>query len=469
MARDTTLDERTNLAGGIAERQRLYFRTGATRDVGFRKQQLNILKAAIRAREQDTIEALKQDLGRAALESFTSEIGVLYHEIDVALKHLRAWAKPERVKTPLVLFAARSWICKEPYGSALIIAPWNYPFHLALAPLIAAIAAGNCAVVKPSEAAPKTAAVIAELIGACFDPAYVAAVTGGVDETTQLLEQRFDTIFFTGGGHVGRIVYAAAAKNLTPVTLELGGKNPCIVTADADLDVAARRIAWGKFVNAGQTCIAPDYVLVHASVRQALVIRLKTAIAKFYGRDPKQSPDYGRIVNDPHFQRLSVLLGDGDIIAGGQTDPSTRYIAPTLIGAVGFDSPIMRDEIFGPILPIIPYDDLEQTIATLATLPKPLAVYFFSADRAAKDDVLQRLSAGGIAINDTFAQLINFNLPFGGIGDSGTGAYHGKTGFDTFSHAKSIVERATWIDPKLKYPPYRMPLFMMRLLMRFLL
>ncbi|MGV8939003.1 MAG: aldehyde dehydrogenase [Allorhizobium sp.] len=469
MANDAVQSDRNNHTSGIAERQRTYFRTGATRDLGFRKQKLIILKAAIRAREQSIIEALKQDLGRAAIESFTSEIGVLYHEIDVALKHLRTWARPERVKTPLVLFPAKSWIRREPYGAALIIAPWNYPFHLALAPLIAAIAAGNCAVIKPSEAAPKTAAVIAELIGACFDPAYVVAMQGGVAETSQLLEQRFDTIFFTGGGHVGRIVYAAAAKNLTPVTLELGGKNPCIVTADADLDVAARRIAWGKFVNAGQTCIAPDFVLVHASVRQALVIRLKAAIAKFYGRDPKESPDYGRIINDHHFQRLSVLLGDGEIIAGGQTETATRYIAPTLIGAVGFDSPIMRDEIFGPILPIIPYDDLERTFEALETLPKPLALYLFSADRAAKDNVLQRLSAGGIAINDTFAQLLNFNLPFGGVGDSGTGAYHGKTGFDTFSHAKSIVERSTWLDPRLKYPPYRMPLFMMRLLMRFLL
>ena len=348
---------------------------------------------------------------------------------------------------------------------ALVIAPWNYPFQLAVSPLIGALAAGNCAVVKPSEVAPNTSRLIADMIGNEFDPGYLAAVEGGVEETKALLEQRFDYIFFTGGTRVGKIVMAAATRHLTPVTLELGGKNPCIVDASADLDKAARRIAWGKFVNAGQTCIAPDFVLVEKSIKAVLLARLAAAIESFYGADPKTSPDFGRIVNDHHFERLRALMGDGKVVAGGKTDAAQRYIAPTIVEGVSWDHAIMQEEIFGPILPVLDFDDLETVMRTLEVKPKPLALYFFSENRDRQEQVLRRLSSGGACINDTFAQLLNLRLPFGGVGDSGMGAYHGKAGFETFSHSKSVVKRSTWADPGIKYPPYTTPLAVLRRVM----
>jgi acyl-CoA reductase-like NAD-dependent aldehyde dehydrogenase len=303
------------------------------------------------------------------------------------------------------------------------------------------------------------------MIGNAFDPGYLSGVEGGVEETKVLLEQRFDYIFFTGGTRVGRIVMAAAARHLTPVTLELGGKNPCIVDASADLDKAARRIAWGKFVNAGQTCIAPDFVLAEKSIKPALLARLAATIECFYGTDPKTSPDFGRIVNDHHFERLRALMGGGKIVVGGKTDAAQRYIAPTIVEGVSWDHAIMQEEIFGPILPVLEFDDLETVMAALEVKPKPLALYFFSQNRDRQEQVLRRLSSGGACINDTFAQLLNLRLPFGGVGDSGMGSYHGKAGFDTFSHSKSVVKRSTWVDPGLKYPPYRTPLAVLRRVM----
>jgi len=453
----------------VADRQRSYFRTGATLALSFRLEQLGKLRDAIASREAAILEAVKQDLGRPAEEAYTSEIGIVRAEIDVARKRLAAWARPRKVRTPLLLFPAASRIHTEPYGSVLIIAPWNYPFQLAIAPLVGALAAGNCAVLKPAEAAPHTSRLVAEMIGATFDPDYVAAVEGGAAETRALLEERFDYLFFTGGTQVGRIVMSAAAQHLTPVTLELGGKNPCIVDRDADLEVAARRIAWGKFINAGQTCIAPDFVLAHKAVKPALLEHLVAAIGKFFGPDPMASPDYGRIVNERHFDRLAALLRDGKAVVGGQSARPQRYLAPTILDGVSWDAAVMQDEIFGPILPVLEFEDLDAAIATLQARPKPLALYCFSRDRARQDEILRRVPSGGACINDTLGQYLNFRLPFGGVGESGMGAYHGKAGFDTFSHRKGVVRRATWADPGVRYPPYRTPLAVLRRVISFLL
>lgn len=452
-------------AADVAEAQRAFFRRGLTREIDFRARQLRTLRNAIVQREGDILQVLKRDLGRPMAESYTSEIAIVLHEIDFALRNLAAWAKPRKVRTPLMLFPGSSWVYPEPYGSALVIAPWNYPFQLAVSPLIGAVAAGNCVVVKPSEATPHTSRLIADMIGNVFDPGYLAVAEGGVEEAKALLEQRFDYIFFTGGTHVGKVVMAAAARHLTPVTLELGGKNPCIVDASADLDKAARRIAWGKFVNAGQTCIAPDFALAEKSIKPALLARLAAAIESFYSPDPKTSPDFGRIVNEQHFERLRALMGDGDIVVGGRIDAGQRYIAPTIIDGVSWDHAIMQEEIFGPILPVLGFDDLEAVLTALEVKPKPLALYVFSEDRYRQEQVLRRVSSGGACINDTFAQLLNLRLPFGGVGDSGMGSYHGKAGFETFSHSKSVVKRSTWWDPGIKYPPYRTPLAVLRRVM----
>jgi acyl-CoA reductase-like NAD-dependent aldehyde dehydrogenase len=452
----------------LPDSQRAFFRTGATRDLEFRKAQLARLRAAIVAREAAILDALKQDLGRPAEEAYTSEIGIVLHEIDVARKGVAGWARPRRVRTPPALFPATSRVQPEPYGRVLIIAPWNYPFQLAIAPLAAAIAAGNCAVVKPSEAARHTSRLVAALIGETFDPQYVAAVEGGVAQTQALLAERFDYIFFTGAAHVGRSVMAAAAKHLTPVTLELGGKNPCIVEPDADLAVAARRIAWGKFVNAGQTCIAPDFVLAHKAIRPALVERLVAALEASYGKDPLKSPDYGRVIDERHFDRLAALMRDGAVAVGGQSDRAQRYIAPTVLTDVSWDSPAMQDEIFGPILPVLEYEDLEAALQRLQGWPTPL-VYCFTSSRETEQKVLDRLPSGGACINDAFGHFLNLRLPFGGRGESGMGAYHGKAGFDTFSHRRSVVRRATWLDPGVRYPPYKTPLAVLRRIISFLL
>ena len=452
---------------GLADRQRGYFRTGASQEITFRRQQLLALRDAVVSCESSILQALKEDLGRPPAETYTSEIGVVLHEIDFALRHLRSWSRPRRVRTPLILFPGSSWVYPEPYGSVLIIAPWNYPFQLAISPLVGALAAGNCAVVKPSEQAPQTSRVIAEMIAGAFDPGYLTVVQGGAEETQALLAQRFDYILFTGGAKVGKIVMAAAARHLTPVTLELGGKNPCLVDADADLDKAARRITWGKFFNAGQTCIAPDFVLAHASIKADLLTRLTATIQTFYGEDPKLSTDYGRIVNDRQFERLAALLDGGTIVTGGETDPAERYIAPTVVDGITWDHPLMQEEIFGPILPVLTFEDLDAAIEVLQARPKPLALYVFCEDQSRQDRVLRRLPSGGSCVNDTFAQILNLRLPFGGVGESGMGAYHGKAGFDTFTHDRGVVKRGTWADPGFKYPPHRTPLAMLRRVMRF--
>ncbi|MCI5077401.1 aldehyde dehydrogenase [Oricola sp.] len=445
-------------AEGIAERQRRLFRTDATRSLEFRKRQLRALRQCLVDNEADILDALKRDLGRPPAEAYTSDIGIVLIEIDMALKHLARWARPKRVRTPWLLLPGSSRLVSEPFGSALVIGPWNYPLNLVLAPAVAALAAGNCVVIKPSELAPATSAVMARMIGAAFDPDVLAVIEGGVEPTQALLAQDFDYVFFTGGTRIGKIVMAAAAEHLTPVTLELGGKNPCIVAADADMKVAARRIAWGKFFNAGQTCIAPDFVLVERAAQSQLTEALKAAITEFYGEDPAASADYARIVNERHFDRLAGFLGRGRVVAGGQTDRASRYIAPTVIADVSWDDPVMADEIFGPVLPVIACDDLAAEAAALRERPKPLALYVFSSDTKWADGIVGTLSSGGAAVNDVFAQMLNMDLPFGGVGASGMGAYHGKSGFDTFSHHRAVVRRATWFDPKLRYPPYTLPL-----------
>lgn len=438
----------------LLEQQRKLFATGTTKKLDFRLAQLQRLKQAIQHSEPKIINALKSDLNKPELESFF-EVGLgVIQEINYTLKQLKSWIKPQKVKTPIDQFPASAKIYSEPLGVVLIIGPWNYPFSLMMSPLVGAIAAGNCAVLKPSEIAPHTSAIVAEIITKTFDPNYITVFEGGVETSLHLLAEKFDHIFFTGGAKVGKIIMEAAAKHLTPVTLELGGKSPCIVEADINLETTAKRITWGKFLNSGQTCIAPDYLLVNREIKSDLIVSLKKCIQEFYGTDPATSPDYPRIISHQHFQRLSSLLQTGNIIIGGQTHPETRYIAPTLIENVSLDSPIMQEEIFGPILPIVEYNDLEEAITLVNSRPKPLALYLFSQDKAKQNRVLQATSSGGVCINDTVVHFSLRDLPFGGVGDSGMGCYHGKASFDTFSHKKSVLKKSFILDLDWRYAPY---------------
>jgi aldehyde dehydrogenase (NAD+) len=405
-------------------------------------------------REAKLLDALAADLGKPRLEGWASDIGIVVSEIDYALRHLGSWTKPERVRIPLAQRPERATVRPEPYGVALVIAPWNYPIHLLLLPMVGAIAAGNAVVGKPSEVAARTAATLARVVPEYLDPESVAVVEGGVSETQALLDERFDYMFYTGNGRVGRIVMAAAAEHLTPVTLELGGKSPTIVDASANVEVAARRIAFGKFLNAGQTCVAPDYVLVTRAREQELVQQLGRVVREFYGPDPAASSDYARIVNDAHFQRLDQLLEGVTPAIGGETNATDRYIAPTVLRDVAPASAVMEEEIFGPILPVLAVADVDEAIRFVNDRDRPLALYVFAESEVVQQRVLERISAGGVCINATVLHVAVPSLPFGGVGASGMGAYHGKTGFDTFSHRKSVLTRPTRIDPKLGYPPY---------------
>ncbi|WP_188622222.1 aldehyde dehydrogenase [Caldalkalibacillus thermarum] len=425
---------------------------GKTKDLNFRLEALQRLRQAIASREQDLLTALKADLNKPELEAYATEIGIILSEIRFVLKRLKSWVKPRRVKTPVTLLGARSYIYPEPYGVTLIISPWNYPLQLAVSPLIGAIAAGNCAVVKPSELTPHTSAVLAELIGDIFPENYVAVVQGGADVSTALLQEKWDYIFFTGGAHIGKKVMEAASKHLTPVTLELGGKSPCFVHRDANLDLAAKRIVWGKFLNAGQTCVAPDYVYVHYEIKEDLIGRIKTYIAQFYGEDAIQNGRYTRIVNQKHFDRLTALLDSGTIRIGGKANRDKLTIEPTVLDEVSWDDPVMQEEIFGPILPILDYQDLDQALETVRIRSKPLALYVFSESKTVQDKLIRHLSFGGGCVNDTILHVASPYLPFGGVGESGMGAYHGKRSFDTFSHEKSIVKQTTLFDLPFRYP-----------------
>lgn len=430
------------------------FASGRTRPADWRLEQLGRLRALLSENVDALERALAADLRKPDPEGYATEIGFAIGEIDVARKELRRWLKPRRLSTPMKIQPGRSWVVPEPLGVVLIIAPWNYPVQLALGPLVAAIAAGNAALVKPSEVTPHVSAALAELLPRYLDPACFAVVEGGVAETQALLAERWDHIFYTGNGRVGRIVMAAAAKHLTPVTLELGGKSPCLVDAECDLDVAARRIVWGKFLNCGQTCVAPDYILVHASRENELIERMVHHLRAFYGEDPQRSPDLGRIVNEQHVDRLAKLLESGTVVVGGQVDRADRYVAPTILRDVAPDSPVMQDEIFGPILPVLAVASIDAAIDFVNARPKPLALYLFSTRQAVKDAVVERTSAGGVCINATLWHLSNPSLPFGGVGESGMGAYHGRSGFDALSHRKAVLEKSTRIDPSVGYPPY---------------
>ena len=428
-----------------------------TRPIEWRYEQLDALAAMLREHADRFTAALASDLGKSPTEVWTTEIGFSLNDIEHQRKHLADWAKPRKVRTPLTFQPGRSRIVPQPKGVALVIAPWNYPLQLLLAPMAAAIAAGNAIVAKPSELAPETSAALVELCGRHLDDRTIKVVSGGVDESTALLEQRFDHIFFTGGTRVGKIVMRAAAEHLTPVTLELGGKSPAIIAADTDVTVAARRLVWGKYTNAGQTCIAPDYLLVERQVRDRLLDALAATITEFYGIDPQRSDDYGRIVSAGHVDRLAELLSDersGRHHVGGVVDAADRYIAPTVLVDPDPAAPIMQEEIFGPLLPVISVDTIEEAIDFVNHRPKPLALYVFSSDDDTVGAVVDRTSSGGAGVNNTLLHIGPPELPFGGVGPSGIGAYHGQVGFDTFSHLRSVYERKVRPDPPLLYPPY---------------
>ena len=445
-----TVDAIPALVDGI----RRTFDARVTRPLSWRKRQLERMIALLEENEAELSAALATDLGKPAVEGFVTDIAFVIGEVKLMLKNLRRWNRPERVRTPIVAMPASSKRIPEPLGVVLVIAPWNYPIQLLLVPAAGAIAAGNTVVMKPSEVSSATSAALARLVPKYLDPSAIALVEGGVPETTALLAQRFDHIFYTGNGTVGRVVMRAAAEHLTPVTLELGGKSPTIVHASADLDVAARRIAWGKWLNAGQTCVAPDYVLVEKSVETALVDRIRRVIGEFYGDDPKISGSYGRIVSERHFDRLSGLMNGGRVVIGGDTDRNDRYIAPTVITDVDLESPLMNEEIFGPLLPIVPVNSVREAISFVTARPHPLALYVFAEKKSVIDDVLERTTAGGVTVNGTLMHLTSPNLPFGGVGESGMGAYHGEAGVRIFQHRKPVLSRSTKVDPSLAYPPY---------------
>jgi aldehyde dehydrogenase (NAD+) len=438
----------------VASRLRATFATGVTRPLAWRRTQLERMIALLEDNETEVLAALAADLGKPRAEGFITDIAFVTSEIKLMLKNLKKWNAPERVPTPLVTMPAKSKMMPEPLGVVLVIAPWNYPVQLLLVPAAGAIAAGNTVVMKPSEVSSATSALLARLVPQYLDRDAVAIVEGGVPETTTLLEQRFDHIFYTGNGTVGRIVMTAAAKHLTPVTLELGGKSPVIVDASANIEVTARRIAWGKWLNAGQTCVAPDYVLVHRSKKAELIDALGKSIHDFYGDDPRSSDSYGRIVSPRHFDRLKTMLATGTVVIGGDTDATQRYIAPTVLTDVSPDTALMTEEIFGPLLPIIEIDSVEQAVQFITARPHPLALYVFAENRGVVGRVLEATTSGGVTVNGTLLHLTSPHLPFGGIGESGMGGYHGKSGVRLFQHMKPVLMRGTKIDPSIAYPPY---------------
>ncbi len=440
--------------GDLVAGLRRGFESDRTRTLEWRDAQLAALARMLEEHESDWLDALRDDLGKAPMEGWMTELSYVTGEVAHCRRKLKSWMKPRKVGTPAFAMPGRSWVQPEPLGVVLVMSAWNYPLQIALAPLAAAIAAGNCAVIKPSELAPATSALLAQHVPAYLDRDCFAVVEGAVEESTALLRERFDHIIYTGGGAVGRIVMGAAAKHLTPVTLELGGKSPCIVLPDANLEVAARRIAWGRFMNAGQTCVAPDYVLTDAATEAKLVPLIAEALEGMFGEDPQHSDSYGRIVNRRHFDRLAALLTSGEIAIGGRTDADDRYIEPTVLTGVEPDSPVMREEIFGPILPIVRADDLEAAIAHVRRGDKPLAAYLFTRDGASEARFLDTVSAGSVCLNDVIMFSAVPELPFGGVGESGMGAYKGERGFLNFSHMKAVMRRSWWPDVPLRYAPY---------------
>ena len=438
----------------ILQQQNHFFSSGKTIQAEFRLKQLESLKEAMIRHEADLAAALKADLGKSRMESYMCEIGLTLSELTWMQKHLRSLMRSKRVSTPAAQFAAKSFRSPSPYGTVLIMSPWNYPVLLTLDPLIDAIAAGNTAVVKPSAYAPCTFDVMKTMIEECFPAHYVAVVDGGRAENQALLQQRFDMIFFTGGKTVGREVLRHAAEYLTPVTLELGGKSPCIVDSTAKIRLAAKRIVFGKYLNCGQTCVAPDYILCDKRIRDGLITAILAEIEKQFGKEPLKNPNYGKIINEKHFERILGLINGEKLVYGGQSEPESLRIAPTVLNNITWDDAVMGEEIFGPLLPILTFDTLDEALDTVESHPHPLALYFFSEDKAAQKKVLDTCRFGGGCINDTIIHLATSDMPFGGVGESGMGSYHGRVGFETFSHYRSIVDKKTWMDLPIRYQKY---------------
>ena len=434
-------------------RQRAFFQTGVTKDTDYRLQALDMLEQQITAHEKEIYQALQADLGKSEPEAFMSEVGMTLSELRYMKRHLRRFARRKKAPMPLAHFPSKAFVQPEPYGTVLIMSPWNYPFLLTMEPLIDAMAAGNTAVVKPSAYSPNTSRVMAKLISEVFQEEYITMILGGRDTNADLLEHAFDYIFFTGGKTVGRLVMEKAAKHLTPVTLELGGKSPCVVDRTADLKLAARRIVWGKFLNLGQTCVAPDYLLVEETVRQELLAHLQSEIFRQFGQTPLENSSYGKIVNEKHLQRLEHLLKGETVVCGGQIDPASRRLAPTVLDHITLQSPIMQEEVFGPILPVLTFANVDDAVDIIRQNGTPLALYLFTAEECVKQKLLRDVSFGGGCINDTIIHLAASSLPFGGVGQSGMGSYHGKAGFDTFTHYKAIVEKKR-LDLPMRYQPY---------------
>ena len=438
----------------IVNQQKSFFNSNSTKEVTLRIETLKKLKLILKENEEKFYTAIYTDFKKSEFETYLTELSLIYNELNDAIRNLKKWSKQKRVSTNLANFPAKSYIIPEPLGTILVISAWNYPYQLSLIPAISAIAAGNTVVIKPSEIPNNTSKVLAELINANFDEKHLTVIEGGVETTTKLLQQKWDKIFFTGSTPVGKIVYKAAAENLTPVTLELGGKSPTIVLADCNIKVTAKRIVWAKFLNAGQTCIAPDYLLVEKSIETKLLEAIKKEIQEFYPLSKNISENYVQIVNDKNFDRLKQLIPTDKIYHGGETNPENRFIQPTLLHNISFEDSIMKDEIFGPILPVISFENLEDVITKIKEREKPLSLYVYSKNKRVIKKILNEISFGGGAINESLVQTSNPNLPFGGVGASGIGAYHSKSGFDTFTHYKSILHKTSWIEPNIKYTPF---------------
>ena len=446
-------------AQSLVEAQRTFFNSGATRPIAFRRAMLKKLKSAILSREKDILDAVHRDLGKSDFEAFTTEIVLVLREIDTMLKNLGKWTKPRRRSAGLFNFPGKTRVYHDPHGVCLVMSPWNYPFQLTIMPLVGAIAGGNTVIVKPSAYSPATQDCIADMITETFDPSYITVVTGGRDANQNLLEQKFDYIFFTGGIQVGSLVMTQAAKRLTPVTLELGGKSPCIIAPDADIDRAAKRAAWGKCINAGQTCVAPDHFLVHRSVRDVFVEKMRSYIEKFYGIEPHTNPEFPNIINKKHFERLSALITSAQkdgatLVSGGRTVPETLKIEPSIFTGVTRENPLMQEELFGPIIPVLEWESEDDLVAALLAEPRPLALYVFTRNRSFSGRLMRLIPFGGGCINDTVMHLASHSLPFGGTGTSGMGAYHGKASFNTFTREKSVVEKGFLVDVPLRYAPF---------------
>lgn len=450
----------------ILEKQRSFFAKEKTIDINYRINALKTLKDAICIHESEIMDALKKDLNKTSFESYATEIGIVLEELNYTIKNLHKWVKIKRVPTPITQFKSSSYMVSEPYGICLVMSPWNYPFQLTVAPLVGSIAGGNCTIVKPSAYSPYTSAIITKIIEKYYDSQYIAVIQGGREANQLLLEEKFDFIFFTGGVSVGKTVMKAASNHLTPVTLELGGKSPCIVDKVANIELAARRIVWGKFLNSGQTCVAPDYLIVHREVKKELLECMKKYIREFYGNDPCKNDEFPKIINDKHFNRIKEYLNCGEIVCGGNFDEKSLRIAPTVLDKVCWEDAVMQEEIFGPVLPVLEFSDISEVISAVNSRPKPLALYIFTTNKDIENRIVKSISFGGGCINDTIVHLATSHMPFGGVGESGMGGYHGKWSFETFTHTKSILRKSNFIDIKLRYPPYGDKLKLLKKLMK---